>query len=1561
MTKKGTKRLLWAVFGVALAPLVLVLLLFVALYFPPIQKWAVDLAAEELSESTGWKVSVDRVLLKFPLDVSLGGVNVNSPSDGFSATDFQGTDTDAPQFHVSELLLTVKPLPLLSGELQVEKLRLSDTDLNTAGLVESMQMRGHVGELRTNDVSMLLDRGDAVVPELWLKNSNIIISIPDSVPETEEDDEPGFLRSMQLKKVHLDDVAFSLLTSSNLTTHLDKASLSSVLDIEGGNYFVKDLQVLSENQENGGSLFRMSGEDMRKVGVTLSADSTASSVISRGFNPDNMYFSNIHLLADSVSYLSSGDLYVGIQSLTANERGGLSVEQSSGVFRMDSTSIYLDDFRVKTPESDLSVGMKMNLNAFDDENPGVFELNAEGTVSKNDIMQFTSDFTDSFSSSWPDRPLAIDAAVSGNMQSLSIDHLVAGMPGMFNLSASGNVTDITSPDNMGMNLNIDADGNNLSFVKQFLPPSSRSSFNLPPGMKLKGTFAMMDGLLKTNATVTAGKSSARIVADYDMDTETYLVDLDARNFNINQFVPLSEQATITGRVYAKGRGFNFDSPHTYADAKVNLDRASYGSYYLTNTDAVGSLKNHRLGLVMDTDDSRLQAHLTLDGTMTGRGVNADAVLDLPYADVMALGFSADPLTATATHGTFSASSNFGDLFLVDMTVQGVQIAMNEKDSLVTDLFDLYAETTADTTAITARTGDFYFDLHSPNNLFSLIDRYAAVEKATQRQLEKRALNFDALKLMMPEAVLHADIGRDNPISKYLALRGYGYDEIVANVRTSHEYGIQGDGHVYAFTSDSVNVDTIYFDLQQDSTLITLNAGVTCSDQELFPAFSANVNGYVSPNDADLRLNFFDGKGRKGVDLGLRGVIGEDSVLHLQMYPEEPIIAYKTFRVNPDNYIDIHRRNRIFADIRLESTSDSCSVAIYANPDESQMQNINAVINNLDLRQLLTVVPFAPRMTGNLALNANYIQTEENYSANGTVMADDFTFEGIPMGDLMSYVYYHPTGDAGHDIQAMVFQNDNPIAMVKGTYNADGNDELNVQVLLEGLPASIADPFMPEQLCAFNGLIDGEINIAGKTDALRINGKLLPNGVHVYSDVYSFNLGIGDEPISIADSRLTFNALKIYGAHGNPLTMNGYTDFSDFSDIQMNLSLYGNNFAVFDTQRTRKSALFGTLYGDFFTRITGTTNDLKIRGMINVLKSTNITYIMTNTPLSVDYRLGDIVTFVDFSQPSDSTQRTPRTFTGIDMQITLEVEEGSHVVCEFSADRQSYVNVQGGGTIRMNYTPDGVLSLQGRYTVNEGEMKYTLPVIPLKTFTIKKGSYIEFAGPASNPILNIEATEATKASVSNEDGSSRSVLFNTGLRITNTLSNMGLEFTIDAPEDIAIQNELAGMTAEEKNKLSVALLATGMYLSTNNSSGFSASNALNQFLQREINNIAGRAVSSAVDVDMTVGLEQSRRDDGTTRTDYSFKFNKRFFSDRLNVIIGGKVRASDNSDNREAGAYIDDISLEWRLDNGGTQYIRLFHGKNYDNLVEGEITENGAGVVLRKKVDRLSELLIWKNK
>ena len=118
----------------------------------------------------------------------------------------------------------------------------------------------------------------------------------------------------------------------------------------------------------------------------------------------------------------------------------------------------------------------------------------------------------------------------------------------------------------------------------------------------------------------------------------------------------------------------------------------------------------------------------------------------------------------------------------------------------------------------------------------------------------------------------------------------------------------------------------------------------------------------------------------------------------------------------------------------------------------------------------------------------------------------------------------------------------------------------------------------------------------------------------------------------------------------------------------------------------------------------------------------------------------------------------------------------------------------------------------------------------------------------------------------EDNASRSVAFDVGVTISRTLSDMGLEFTLAAPEDMIVQNQLASMSPEERGKLAVTMLATGMYLGSGggSTSKFDMNNALNAFLQSEITNIAGSALKT---IDVSVGMETGLSKDGGNYTDY----------------------------------------------------------------------------------------------
>ena len=178
----------------------------------------------------------------------------------------------------------------------------------------------------------------------------------------------------------------------------------------------------------------------------------------------------------------------------------------------------------------------------------------------------------------------------------------------------------------------------------------------------------------------------------------------------------------------------------------------------------------------------------------------------------------------------------------------------------------------------------------------------------------------------------------------------------------------------------------------------------------------------------------------------------------------------------------------------------------------------------------------------------------------------------------------------------------------------------------------------------------------------------------------------------------------------------------------------------------------------------------------------------------------------------------------------------------------------------------------------------------------------------------------------------------------------------------MSDELSAKGAEERGKLAVSMLVTGMYLgsSSNGKMNVNMGSALNSFLQSEINNIAGSALKS---VDLSIGMDsydENGAEGGGSRTDYSFRFAKRFYNDRIQVVLGGRISTGDHINNGQAQPFIDNVSVEYRLDNSGSRYVKLFHNKNYESLLEGEIIETGAGMVLRRKMRYLRELFKFKS-
>ena len=307
---------------------------------------------------------------------------------------------------------------------------------------------------------------------------------------------------------------------------------------------------------------------------------------------------------------------------------------------------------------------------------------------------------------------------------------------------------------------------------------------------------------------------------------------------------------------------------------------------------------------------------------------------------------------------------------------------------------------------------------------------------------------------------------------------------------------------------------------------------------------------------------------------------------------------------------------------------------------------------------------------------------------------------------------------------------------------------------------------------------------------------------------------------MVNSKMTFKDFDIFTKGKTPFTINGNVDFSNLERMTTDLKMKARNYELLNAPRTKRAMVYGKMYVDFDATLRGPIDALMMRGNMNILGKTDFTYVMKDSPLTVNDRLGDMVTFVNFNDTTEVANETiqPVSINGMDIAMTMHIDQAVQAHVDITPDGSNYMLLEGGGDLSFQYTPQGEMLLNGRYSLISGEMKYEIPVIPLKTFNIQNGSYVEWTGNVMNPQLNITATERVRATVGEDGQSPRMVSFDVGIALSQRLENLGLAFTLSAPEDASVQDQLTAMTPEERGKLAVTMLVTGMYMAEGNSTG-----------------------------------------------------------------------------------------------------------------------------------------------
>jgi len=1520
---KVTKRLLKGLGIVVATPIVLFLLLALAIYIPPVQNFVVHRVARMLSEDTGMTITVERVRLAFPLDLAVHNVTAVEAGDTL--------------LHARSILLDIKLFPLFEGRADIDEASLYGVQIDSKHYISDTHIQGKARELTASAHGVDWEQELVKLDRLHLQDADFFITLSDTAKEDTTASTAKW--NIQVARADIKNSRVRLVMPGD-SMRID--AMLGLAALRGGNF---------DTGENNYAVKKLT---LREGTIKYDVPYLKP---TEGLDANHLALTNVSLQLDTLTYSGEGVLRAGLTGLTLREKCGLDVKRISGSVYMDSTQLRLPAFRLRTAYSRVDADVAFDFRSIEAGKGGHCTALLNATIGSEDIRNLALAYVDkSYLNALAGKTLNVKAKIGGNIDHLRLEQLEASIPSVLGLTASGYTRYILQSWRAG-HLNFNVRGNNLTMVRKLMPASLKGTVNVPNGVWMHGTADFKGNSYAVNATAGAGRGTLALKGSVNLDRETYAITAWAKRFPLASFLVGMPLGALTGNVKASGNGFDVLSNRANLKANANISGFSYSTYDLSGIKLNAKLHGGKAHADFSSTNKLLQATGKLDATLCGEAYNVNLTANVPSLDLRKLGVTTDTLQVGTDILLQAAAKKDLTAYELSGCLKNNHFTTPRISTMAKDLcFDFDA--TPDTTTAAVTAGDLRLYLGAkgdPNRWTKQLGQFA---DELSKQIDRKELDQEKLKVLLPVMALYLDAWQDNPLYNILRMKGYSFSAVHLGLTSDPEKGMAGNLETGALNLGSILLDTISTRIVQDTTGVQLY-GLIKNEKDNPVPLAILLKSYVLASGAGLELKYIDGDGEKGVDLGLQAQIADEG-FNIHLYPQHPVIAYRDFTVNQDNFIYLGKNGDIRADVDLVA-DDGTGLKLYGEPQDS-VNDLTLSLDQVNLGELSSVLPYLPKLSGTLAgdVHVTADRTFSDISAAASMEASNFKYEGTDLGNIGLEAIYLPKTGGEHHASAFISSNGEEVLACNGTYydRAEGA-YFEGDANLHDFPLKILNGFLTGTDVALSGIAGGDINVKGTTDAPILNGTLDLDSAHIYSDVYGFNFRTDERALEIKDSRLVFDDYNLYSTGKEPLVLNGTFDMSDLSRMQMDFKMRAQNFELINTEKKSQSMVYGKVYANFFGALKGTTDDMSVRGKLEVLDRTDMTYILKDSPLTVEDRLSDLVEFVSFADSTKKKEVKAATTGGFDLTLGITVSDAAQFKCNLSEDGQSYVNLEGGGDLTLRMTKQGDMRLTGRFTANSGKMKYELPVIPLKTFELAQGSYVEFTGDVTNPTLNITATERTKAVVT-EDEKQRSVLFDVGVIITKPLNEMGLEFTIDAPEDLTIQNQLASMSTAQRSKAAVALMATGMYMtdeSTMSGSGFKASNALNAFLQSEIQNIAGSALQT---IDINLGVENNTTETGTTTTDYSFQFAKRFWGNRISVIIGGKISTGAEAQNT-AESFINNVSVEYRLDQSATRYVKVFYDRNTQDPLEGQLTKTGAGLVLRRKTDRLGELFVFKKK
>lgn len=1391
----------------------------------------------------------------------------------------------------------------------------------------------------------------AVDASMWeLLHNKILLSQVDI-----ENTSGNIKRMLPDSAFNFDYIVNAFVSSDTVETPVDTTATPWVFEI--GDVKIEDLRFQYDDRTTAMLVKTHVGEldvDTDKIdldALSFTIDDVEIENTNASYITDSLQLQikNFKLSASDVKY-DSTNIEADISELTVQEKTYGAIKNLSGFARLQGENIEVKDLKVLYGASELNVTGKGNYATQE----GDVQI-SKSTIALSDILHFQPDLLDSIPVNIPaDTKILVDLKAAGNINKATIDNLQLRTFDSTYVAAKGTLEDI--------NVNFYTSGKDIKMVlgDTLLPVT-------PKYVVLNGN---VKGALTKKQIVLAniGTNLGNVAAKGEIELPKYKATINANKIKAGLLSGQTALGDVTFDLHVDGRGLSLEELHTKVDLLVK--EFSYDDYKFEDFKLNGTIDKYLFSGKAQLDDENLAFELDADLDYNGDVPVYKAQFDLKNADFRELKLTDKPLKARLTLDVDLITSDF-KIMNGRLDIRKVAVFNGEKlyaiDSMLFASLDQEGQS-----KMSIRSDILSGDFEGTFNIFSIgevlshhFERYfSSGPRKPAPDGPPQNFTFD-LQIKNTDLLTEVLVPELEPFTP----------GIIRGEFDSQEHRLNLTFKMPKMQYNQIGVDSVVFLVRSDADDLRYFAKLENLVADTIKIDQINLVGGIAHDSIRANLNVLDSlKARK---YRIRTQIAQkDDMMHIHLM-DSLLLNYSPWNVPADNYLAFG--NNVFAANHFEIMKNKQKImlegdtrkdpAVTVRFEELELSNFTHIISG--------VVPASGELNGDFKFT-----TSGSSQFSSKLGIDGLTILQKPLGDLTLALNH--SKDV-YNVQLNLRGNRTQFETT-GTYGGPaGNEVLDLTANIKELNMEVVQAFSMGQLLNAEGVLKGQVLVKGKPSHPDIAGDLTFSEVVLTPTYLKSKFALNKETLSIKNDNITMNNFTITDGVGNKATLKGNINIKNYSNPVFDLTLNTKDFQVLDTKEGDNELFYGKVKINSTVRISGNANAPKATVKLSFSDDTNFTYVVPTSEKGVMEAKG-IVNFVNknaandpFLKSLDSSDSVYSQFAGIEASAVIDLTDKAIlniVIDPITGDRLS---VQGSSSLTFDMSSSGDMNLSGRYEITKGSYNLSFYNLVKRKFDIVKGSTITWSGDPLNAQMDIRAsnlvetsplelisTQATDPSAATNFN--QRLPFLVYLNIKGQLLAPQISFALDMPDDKRnafggmLYSKLQDINSRESdlNKQVFALLILKRFVSDNplesntgstNAARTSVSRILSEQLNRLSSNVKG--VQLSVDIKSYEDVNAQGGAQGTTKAQLGV--SKTLFGDRLVVKLSGNVDIEgDDAGSNNVTDYIGDLALEYKMTADGRFRVTGFRNSNYD-MIDGELTETGAGLIYIKDYNTLREL------